>query len=82
QSYVLEVNNSVLHHKLAAPESDANATLTLTKAFFLKMLTGGAGAKDLLLSEQTKIDGSRIDLGRFFSLLDKPSKEGFPIVTR
>ncbi|MGZ5236846.1 MAG: alkyl sulfatase C-terminal domain-containing protein, partial [Caldimonas sp.] len=60
---------------------DANATLTLTRGFFLKMMTGGSGAKDLLLSDQTKIEGSRIDLGRFFALIDK-APGTFPIVTR
>jgi alkyl sulfatase BDS1-like metallo-beta-lactamase superfamily hydrolase len=71
----------VLHHRQAPPAGDANATLQLTKPFFLQMLTGGAGAKDLLLSDQTKIEGSRIDLGRFFALLDK-APGNFPIVTR
>jgi alkyl sulfatase BDS1-like metallo-beta-lactamase superfamily hydrolase len=81
QSYVLRIENAVLHFSQAAPAADANATLTLTKAFFLQMMTGNAGAKDLLLSDQTRIQGSRIDLGRFFTLLDK-APGTFPIVTR
>ena len=89
ESYVLQLDNGVLHHRKANanskadPKADpkANATLTLTKAFFLKMVTGGAGAKELLLSDQTKIEGSTIDLGRFFALLDK-APGTFPIVTR
>jgi len=81
ESYVLRIGNGVLHHHRAPPAADANATLQLTKPFFLQMLTGGAGAKDLLLSDQTKIEGSRIDLGRFFALLDK-APGNFPIVTR
>lgn len=81
ESYVLQIENAVLHHHKAPPAPDANATLTLTKAFFLKMMAGQAGAKDLLLSDQTKIDGSKIDLGRFFSLIEK-APGIFPIVTR
>jgi len=81
ESYVLQLDNSVLHHKRAAPEGDANATLTLSKPFFLRMMTGSAGAKDLLLSDQTKISGSTLDLGRFFGLIDKAAGT-FPIVTR
>jgi len=81
ESYVLQIGNGVLHHRQAPPAGDANATLQLTKPFFLQMLTGGAGAKDLLLSDQTKIEGSRIDLGRFFALLEK-APGNFPIVTR
>jgi alkyl sulfatase BDS1-like metallo-beta-lactamase superfamily hydrolase len=81
ESYVLHIENAVLHFHKAPPDKDANATLTLTKAFFLKMMTGQAGAKDLLLSDQTKIDGSKIDLGRFFSMIEK-APGVFPIVTR
>jgi alkyl sulfatase BDS1-like metallo-beta-lactamase superfamily hydrolase len=81
ESYVLRLENAVLHFRKAPAAKDANATLTLTKPFFLQMVTGGAGAKDLLLSDQTKIDGSTIDLGRFFSMIDK-APGTFPIVTR
>jgi alkyl sulfatase BDS1-like metallo-beta-lactamase superfamily hydrolase len=80
-SYVLRVEHGVMHHHKAPAAADANATLTLTRPFFLKMMTGQAGAKELLLSDQTRIEGSRIDLGRFFALLEKTSGT-FPIVTR
>lgn len=81
ESYVLRIANGVLHFRKAPPATDANATLTLTKAFFLRMVTGGAGAKDLLLSDDTRIEGSKLDLGRFFALIEK-APGTFPIVTR
>jgi len=81
ESHVLAVENAVLHHHKAPPAADADATLTLTKAFFLKMMTGGAGAKDLLLSSETAVSGSRIALGKFLLLLEK-APGTFPIVTR
>jgi alkyl sulfatase BDS1-like metallo-beta-lactamase superfamily hydrolase len=81
ESYVLWIENSVLHHRRGASEPGANATLTLTKPFFLRMMTGSAGAKDLILSEETRIEGSKLDLGRFFSLLEK-APGTFEIVTR
>jgi alkyl sulfatase BDS1-like metallo-beta-lactamase superfamily hydrolase len=81
ESYVLRVEDGVMHHDRAPPAADANATLTMTKAFFLQLMTGQAGAKDLLLSDQTKIDGSKIDLGRFLALIEK-APGTFPIVTR
>ena len=81
KSFVLRLENSVLHYAQKAPEKDANATLTLTQSFFLKMVLGQAGGKDLLLSDQTKIDGSTLDLANFFSLLDK-APGNFSIVTR
>lgn len=81
ERYALRIANGVLHVDKGASAPDANATLTLTKAFFLRMVTGGAGAKDLLLSSDTHIEGSRLDLARFFSLIDK-APGTFPIVTR
>ncbi len=81
ESHVLQLGNGVLHHRLGPPAADANATLRLTKPFFLQMVTGTAGAKALLMSEHTQIDGSVIDLGRFFALLDR-APGNFPIVTR
>ena len=81
ECHVLELGHAVLHHRRGPPAADATATLTLTKPFFLRMMTGQAGAQDLLLSDQTTITGSRIDLGRFFALIEK-SPGTFPIVTR
>lgn len=81
ESYVLWIENAVLHHRRAEPAADANATLTLTKAFFVGMMAGTAGAKDLLLSDDVKVSGSKIDLGRFLSLMDKATGT-FPIVSR
>jgi alkyl sulfatase BDS1-like metallo-beta-lactamase superfamily hydrolase len=80
ESYVLWLENAVLHHRKAPAAGDADATLTLTKPMFLKMMTGSAKAEDVLLSDELKTSGSKVDLVRFFSLFDKA--EGiFPVVT-
>ena len=81
QSYVLWLENAVLHFKAAAPANDANATLTLTQPILIKTLAGTAGVRDTLLSDDLQVDGSAIDLVRFFSLFDKAAGT-FPIVTR
>ncbi len=81
ESFVLWIENSVLHYKKAAPDTDANATLTLTKDIFIKMMAGTAGIKDTLLSDDLKVDGSKIDLVRFFTLFDK-APGTFAIVTK
>ena len=84
QAYALRVANGVLRHEAvdpAKPVADADATLTVTHPFFIRMVTGQAGAMALLTSGDTRIDGSRVALGRFFGLLDKPAGV-FPIVTR
>ena len=80
ESYVLTVENSVLHHRKSGPESNANATLKLTHDLFLKMAIGKAGIKDTLFSDDLETSGSLIDLVRFFLLFDKP-KGTFNIVT-
>jgi alkyl sulfatase BDS1-like metallo-beta-lactamase superfamily hydrolase len=80
-SYVLWIENAVLHFKKSAPAPDAQATLTLTHPLFVKMMTGTAGVKDTLLSDDLQIGGSKIDLLRFMSLLDK-APGNFAIVTR
>ena len=80
ESYVLTLENSVLHHKKAPPARGANATLKLTHKFFINMIIGKAGIKDMIFSDDLSISGSKLDLASFFSLLDKP--EGtFNIVT-
>lgn len=81
ESFQLWLENAVLHHRKTAPAADANATLTLTKPIFVKMMAGTAGVKDMLLSDQLSVDGSKIDLVRFLSLIDK-APGTFPIVTR
>jgi alkyl sulfatase BDS1-like metallo-beta-lactamase superfamily hydrolase len=48
---------------------------------FVRMMAGTAGAKDLLLSDEVKVTGNRLDLGRFFALLE-PAAGNFAIVTK
>ena len=81
ESHVLHLRNGVLRHRAAAEDQAANATLRLTHAVFLDMMTGQAGAGALLTSDEVTIEGSTLDLGRFFGLVEKPSGN-FPILTR
>jgi alkyl sulfatase BDS1-like metallo-beta-lactamase superfamily hydrolase len=81
ESWVLWIENAVLHFRKAPPDAGANATLTLTRDIFVKMMAGTAGVKDTLLSDDLKVGGSKIDLARFFSLIDK-APGTFAIVTR
>ncbi len=80
ERYLLALNNSVLHHYQDDGSSDVDATLTLTHPLFVKMLIGSAGIKDTLFSDDLTIDGSVIDLVRFFMLFDKPDGQ-FNLVT-
>ena len=80
ESHVLWIENAVLHHRKMPPAADANATLSLTKGMYLKMIIGTAKVADLLAGDDLKTSGSRVDLVRFFALFDK-AKGAFPIVT-
>lgn len=76
EHYRLHIGNSVLHHRSIRPGGEpvpaADATLRLTHAMFLAMVGGQAGLPDLLLSEEVELEGSKLDLLKFFSLFEKP----------
>ena len=76
----LWLENAVLHHRRAAPATDADATLTLPQARFVQLMLGTASPKDVLLDDAVKLGGSCVDLLRFFALIEKPPR-GFAIVT-
>jgi alkyl sulfatase BDS1-like metallo-beta-lactamase superfamily hydrolase len=71
-THVLELKHSVLRHYRRDPHPDANASLNITHELYLRMLTGQAGIKETLFSDDLAIDGSRLDLISFFRLFDKP----------
>ncbi|AXI61190.1 alkyl/aryl-sulfatase [Pseudomonas kribbensis] len=71
ESFVLWIENAVLHYRRGAPASNANATLSVTKDLFVQLLSGTAGFKDALTSKDLKVDGSTVDLVRFLGLLEK-----------
>jgi len=81
ESFVLWIENAVLHHRKGPPAKDANATLTLTKDLFVRMLAGTAGVKDTVFGDDLKVDGSKVDLVRFLLLIEK-SPGTFAVVTR
>jgi alkyl sulfatase BDS1-like metallo-beta-lactamase superfamily hydrolase len=71
----------VLHHKRAAGRAERQRHPDADQETFIKMMAGTAGVKDTLLSDDLKVDGSKIDLVRFFSLIDK-APGTFQIVTK
>jgi len=80
KTYVLQLENAVLHQHEGSPAADANATVRITHPLFVKMLTGKAGIRDILFSDEVSVEGSKLDLLQFFALLDRPN-EAFDIVT-
>ncbi|HWP67519.1 MAG TPA: alkyl sulfatase dimerization domain-containing protein [Candidatus Limnocylindria bacterium] len=80
QNWVLTVENAVLRHAQAAPAADAAATVRLTREMLVRLVTGQAGLRDLALSPDLDVDGSRMELLGFFRLFDRPDGR-FAIVT-
>jgi alkyl sulfatase BDS1-like metallo-beta-lactamase superfamily hydrolase len=80
KSYLLQVKNSVMHYTQAEAPVTADATLTLSHGLFVRMLTGDVGLRETLTSDDLSVDGSVVDLLRFFSLFDAPDGQ-FNIVT-
>jgi alkyl sulfatase BDS1-like metallo-beta-lactamase superfamily hydrolase len=81
EAYVLTLENSVLHHRRQAePDATADVTVRLTKDFFLRMVTRDAGLREMIFSDDFVVEGSRLELLSFFSMLDNPDGS-FAIVT-
>jgi len=80
ETHVLELDNAVLHHRRAEAVADADATVHLTRELLLRLGIGEAGLKELVMSDELQVDGSRLKLLSFLSLLDKPDGR-FAIVT-
>jgi alkyl sulfatase BDS1-like metallo-beta-lactamase superfamily hydrolase len=80
QTIVVNVENSVLHHWLREPDPNAAATVHLTRGFLLRLATQQAGLRDLIFSDELSVEGSRLDVMRFFAMLERPTG-GFNIVT-
>lgn len=80
ETYILSLENSVLHYRKDENDEKTDAGIKITHPLFIKMLTGKAGVRDILFSDDLDIEGSKIDLIRFFALFDKPNGT-FNIVT-
>ncbi|MBK7951491.1 MAG: MBL fold metallo-hydrolase [Deltaproteobacteria bacterium] len=80
ETHVLTVENGVLHHARRAADPAAVATVRLTRDFFLRLVTGQVGLKEVLLSGELDLEGSPTALVAFFGLLDG-ADGNFPIVT-
>jgi alkyl sulfatase BDS1-like metallo-beta-lactamase superfamily hydrolase len=74
ETYRLWIENAVLHHRrVEKPDPNGDVTVRMTKVMLLRMALGQAGLRDLILSKEIDVDGSRTELLRFFSLLDAPN---------
>jgi alkyl sulfatase BDS1-like metallo-beta-lactamase superfamily hydrolase len=77
---VLTIENAVLTYRHAPPDPQADATFKVTRDLWLELSTGQAGLRELIFSDDVEVEGSRLKLLSFFSLMDRPSG-AFNIVT-
>lgn len=80
QSFVLWLENAVLHHARRPPDPAADATLRMTHDWFLRLATRQLGLREALFSDEADVDGSRRALLAFFTLVDPPDQD-FAVVT-
>lgn len=81
QTFVLSVQNGVLNYReVDTPLAEADASLRLTRDLWLRLAVGQLGLTDLIASDDLDIDGSRLKLISFFSLMTQPTAD-FAIVT-
>lgn len=80
ENHVLAIENAVLHHKRRPIDPEADTTVHLTREFLLALVTRQAGLKEMIFSDELNVDGSRLKLLKFFSLLDDPER-AFAVVT-
>ena len=81
ETHVVTVENAVLHHRrYDEPVPGADATVRLTRGLLIGLGSGQAGLKDLVMSDDLQVEGSRLKLLGFLSMIDKPDPT-FPIVT-
>jgi alkyl sulfatase BDS1-like metallo-beta-lactamase superfamily hydrolase len=80
QNWVLTLKNGVLHAHEEPPVANADATVTLTRPFLVRLMTGQSGLRELVFSDELQVEGSRMALLSFLRLLERPG-DPFAIVT-
>ncbi len=71
ETHVLVLENAVLHHYREAAREDADATLKLARSTWDRIVTNQTSLQAQILSGEADVDGSRLKLIGFFSLLDE-----------
>jgi len=80
ETWVLRLENGVLHHERRGADPSAVATVGLTRDLLVRIATQQAGLRELVFGDELSVEGSRVELLAFLALLDSPAGP-FPIVT-
>jgi alkyl sulfatase BDS1-like metallo-beta-lactamase superfamily hydrolase len=80
ESFVVEVSNGVMRHRAGRADENVDASVRLTREFWMRMIAQEAGLVDMITSADFAIEGDRGALLGFFALLEQPETD-FAIVT-
>ncbi len=80
ESFVIEISNGVMRHYAGTTDADIDARVSVTRAFWMRLIQQEAGLFDMISSSEFAVEGDRAALLGFFALLEQPDP-GFAIVT-
>jgi len=80
ETFALQIENGVLNYRKGKADPDADVTLELTRDFWVRLVVGQAGLREMIFSDDLKVEGSRMTLLSFFRLMETPQGD-FNIVT-
>ena len=77
--WTVSLSNGVMRYTEGPPEGEAEAVVTVTRAFWLRMMAREAGLADMLASRDFSVQGDRGALLGFFGLMED-GDPGFAVV--
>jgi alkyl sulfatase BDS1-like metallo-beta-lactamase superfamily hydrolase len=80
ETWVLALENAVLHAARRDADTSAAATVKLTRDLLVRLVTAQVGLRELVFSDELSVEGSRLELLSFLTLLERPGPP-FAIVT-
>jgi alkyl sulfatase BDS1-like metallo-beta-lactamase superfamily hydrolase len=80
ETWVLSLENAVLHAGRRDADASAAATVKLSREMLVRLVTAQVGLRELVFSDELTVEGSRLELLSFLTLLERPGPP-FPIVT-
>lgn len=80
ETFTIEISNGVMRSYAEDTQLDVDARVSVTRAFWLRLIQQEAGLFDMISSSDFAVEGDRGALLGFFALLEQPDP-GFAIVT-
>ena len=79
ENFVIRIENSVFHHSEKPLDNNADASIYLTRSFFINMAILKEININGILNSDIKIEGEKLKALKFLSMLDPP-KANFNII--